>query len=171
MDILRSQTITAVDPRIWGRSTWEFLDTIVATYPHENPSLEHKHSVLSLMDSLLILLPCPTCRNHYKEFRKNHSLIDALQSRSTFISFYYKFQKDVADRNHTTLRFQDENDMWRKIATRLRLASAPRSIGVRRPLPIAGERKKPLPRINTPISSYPPPINTGCAACSGSRRY
>jgi len=119
------KTFTAIDPRLWGKSTWEFLDTIVATYPHEKPSLEHRDAVFTLMDSLAVLLPCPLCREHYKDFRKRNSLSEALNSRDSFIDFYYNFQKEIAERNNTKLRFNNTNDMWKQMAMRLKLVSEP----------------------------------------------
>ena len=121
-DITTLPTISSLNPRYWGKPTWEFLDMIVATYPLENPTEDRKNAVFELMDSLLILLPCPKCRLHYKEFRKHHSLTDALQSRATFIEFYYQFQKDVADNGNHHLPFHNSHDMWKQILSRFKKA-------------------------------------------------
>lgn len=50
----------------WSKTFWDFLYTIVATYP-PNPSPEVRKDTLNLLISLRSVLPCPKCRRHFKE--------------------------------------------------------------------------------------------------------
>ena len=55
-----------MEPKIWGEHAWIFLHTITLNFP-ENPTFEDKHNYKTFFESLKYILPCPTCREHYKE--------------------------------------------------------------------------------------------------------
>lgn len=112
----------SVGPEIWGRSFWEFLDAIVATFPRDNPAIEHRNAVYELMQSLRFLLPCPVCRKHYCDFLQRNPLDHALLSRKTLIEFYFLLKKDVAGRTGKNLAFKNPDDLWQYIVRRLKLA-------------------------------------------------
>ena len=50
----------------WGPSAWKFLHTITFNYP-DNPTLTQKRNVEELFLSLIHLLPCDECSEHYKK--------------------------------------------------------------------------------------------------------
>ena len=50
----------------WGPSAWKFLHTITFNYP-DNPTLSQKRNVEELFLSLMYLLPCDECSEHYKQ--------------------------------------------------------------------------------------------------------
>lgn len=116
-------TVSSIGPDIWGRSFWEFLDAIVATYPRDDPSPEHRKAVLELMQSLQFLLPCPICRKHYSTYLQKNSLEDALQSRYSLLVFYFHLKQEIANRSNKLLPFKTPDELWVTIKRRLKLTT------------------------------------------------
>lgn len=115
-------TFSSLGPEIWGRSFWEFLDAIVVTYPRENCSPEHRNATKQMMLSLVHLLPCPVCRKHYSEFLNRHSLDAALNSRRSFVEFYFLLKKDVSGRTKGGLAAKTPDELWTILIRRMKLA-------------------------------------------------
>jgi len=116
-------TFSSIGPEIWGRSFWEFLDAIIATYPRENPSAEQHAAVRDLLQSLRYVLPCPTCRKHYNDFIQTHPLDQALVSRRSLLDFYFTLKKDIAVRTGKGFAFTSPDDLWWNITRRLKIVS------------------------------------------------
>lgn len=115
-------TFSSIGPEIWGRSYWEFLDAIVATYPKDNCPQDHRNATRQMMQSLVYLLPCPVCRKHYADFLNRHSLDAALNSRRSFVEFYFLLKKDVSGRTKGGFAFRNADELWTNIIRRLKLA-------------------------------------------------
>lgn len=115
-------TIPFIEPEVWGRSFWEFLDAIVATYPRDDPSPEHRNATYDLLTGLATLLPCPTCRGHYAEFIRRHPVDHALVSRRELLQFYFLLKRDVAGRTRKAAP-RSPDDLWSSILRRMRVAS------------------------------------------------
>lgn len=152
-------TFSSVDPKLWGRPFWEFLDCIVATFPKDNPSIEHRNAVYDVLQSLRILLPCPTCRKHYCDFLQRHQPLEqVLLSRRSFIEFYYNLKKDVSERVKKNMIVKNPDDMWKTITRRLRLVKPPAH-------PAANHDTKTLfrtPRVNNVMISKMPKSGCNC---------
>ena len=152
MDLLNIPTIEQIHPSAWGKSTWQFIETIIATYPRDSPSIEHRDHVYHFLDSLGYLLPCADCRNHYKSFIKRHSIGDALTNRITLLHFYYHLRLEVAARSNETLHgLHSIEDVWKNILTRFNLHGMTRNN-----IPMAGR--------NVMMMNFPRPVQ-GCATC------
>ncbi|KAJ1429012.1 hypothetical protein B484DRAFT_449593 [Ochromonadaceae sp. CCMP2298] len=54
-----------VDRAELGRSSWDLLHTIAATYP-DHPSADDRRRVLALIDALTYLYPCPVCARDFQ---------------------------------------------------------------------------------------------------------
>lgn len=66
------------DPKQWGSHFWRTMDSIVDAYPSANPSEQLKNATKSFFESLLELLPCQDCREHYAEWLKTHPLTEEI---------------------------------------------------------------------------------------------
>jgi hypothetical protein len=53
-------------PSTWGPFFWLTIHIIALGYPNE-PTYTDKHAARDFFQSLGHLLPCPTCREHYKQ--------------------------------------------------------------------------------------------------------
>ena len=120
-DIFNIPTPDSIDPRLWGRGAWEFLDMVVVMYPIENPPMEQRDAVIALLENLHHYLPCPVCKQNYQQFLLNHPIGNAVLSRNNLIEFYYALRMDTA--NHTgqqNSRFS-MRDMWTQVLNRFGL--------------------------------------------------
>lgn len=156
-------TFSTIGPEIWGRSFWEFLDTIVVTFPRENPSPEHRQAVYEMMNSLQLLLPCPVCRNHYTLYLQQHPLQNALVSRQSFLNFYFHLKREIASRSNKPFVFKSPDELWIFMLRRLKLTNRinqPLSKPVSRPI-----FRVPRAKVDTTSSSV---TKKGCG-CSKRR--
>jgi hypothetical protein len=68
-----------VDPSLpdtWGAKFWDTLQVIAAGYP-ENPTEEKREQFKIFFDSLVFVLPCEECKQHYSEVLERKPLNDA----------------------------------------------------------------------------------------------
>jgi len=151
-------TFSSIGPEIWGRSFWEFLDAIVATFPKDNPSAEHKKAVYDLMQGLRYLLPCPTCRKHYNEFIQKTPLDNVLVSRRAFVHFYFLLRKDVAMRTNKGFPIKTPDELWQNITRKLRLVKASPKLQVAQKSAV----KFRVPRSLNPRAVIPTTKGCGC---------
>lgn len=78
----------------WGPLLWETINSIVREYPH-NPSAEDRQNFKLFFQSLGDVLPCPSCRDHYKGHLRNMSLDKAVNSREELINFIIDLHNEV----------------------------------------------------------------------------
>ncbi len=70
-----------VPPAVWGPFFWLTMHIVALGYPAE-PTYTDKKAAKDFYESLANLIPCPVCREHYKEHLKNFPLTPNLDSRS-----------------------------------------------------------------------------------------
>ena len=51
-------------PAVWGPFFWHTIHITALGYPND-PSYAHKRAAKEFFESLVHLIPCPTCREHY----------------------------------------------------------------------------------------------------------
>lgn len=78
----------------WGPSMWNFLNTLARVYP-ENPTAEQIEHHKRFLETLRNVLPCPKCRNHYKQNIEKLPIDEALQSREHFIKWVIDLHNNV----------------------------------------------------------------------------
>ncbi len=82
----------------WGNYAWGFIDSIALSYPI-NPSHDTQKEYKLFFDSLKYVLPCPKCRNHYKENLERFPLDEALKSRSNLIKWVIDIHNTINKSN------------------------------------------------------------------------
>jgi len=84
-----------IDPKKWGPSLWKFLHYVSFNYP-DNPSNNDKHVMRNFIYVLGDILPCESCRNHYREnigiLMKSQGI---LNNRESLIKFFYDLHNMV----------------------------------------------------------------------------
>jgi mitochondrial FAD-linked sulfhydryl oxidase len=89
-----------MNPSIWGPSAWLFLHTITIAYP-TCPTNEDKANIKNFFMSLQYILPCPTCKNNYKNHIKELPLTDnILNSREKLIKWLIDLHNLVNKENN-----------------------------------------------------------------------
>lgn len=98
---------TDLKPEIWGPHGWFLFDSICLSYPN-NPTKSDKDQYKNFFYSLPHILPCSTCRNHFKEYIEKYPLNDyILQSKNNLITWILSAHnnvKKINNKNKITLK-------------------------------------------------------------------
>ncbi len=84
----------ALPPSIWGPIFWTTIHIVSLAYP-DNPTPEEKKAAKDFFESLQFVLPCPICRNHYKENLKELPIDAALESREQLVLWAFNIHNAV----------------------------------------------------------------------------
>jgi len=85
-----------VGPAIWGPYFWTTMH-IVSLGVSKQPTAEEQEGIRSFYESLQVVIPCPICREHYKEALK--SIPIQTSSRDAVVEWVY----DIHNVVNTTL--------------------------------------------------------------------
>ena len=80
--------IKSLDPILWGKSGWIFLDSIALTY-----KIEHKENYKQFILQLPYILPCTSCGKNLKD--NMESLDAALESKESFLNWLLKIRNSI----------------------------------------------------------------------------
>jgi hypothetical protein len=87
--------VNNIDPKIWGRPTWDALYYIAFAYS-DNPSQIEKTSMHSFMNLVGKVLPCEKCRFNYTNHIQMHPLTDLqLASRYNLVNWLLSINNEV----------------------------------------------------------------------------
>lgn len=90
--------IQNINPKIWGRKYWNFMESYVKSYP-ANPTESEKHIYFSVLYGILISLPCEKCRNDTQNQLKKFPLdANALTNNQTLNMWYSSIKKSIDDK-------------------------------------------------------------------------
>ena len=102
-----------MEPNIWGPPAWTFLHSVTLNYP-DNPSSEHKTSYKKFFESLGDVLPCPTCKKHYKENIIKHPI--RLDSKDDLTKWLVDLHNKVNEKNDKTIfSYKEFNEKYEKL--------------------------------------------------------
>ena len=88
-----------MDPNVWGPHAWIFLHSITYNYP-DNPSVNDIDNHYNFLTLLKDVLPCNTCRFHYKQNLEKFPLTsDILSSRQNLIKWLFKIHNNINKMN------------------------------------------------------------------------
>ena len=82
------------NPFFWGPGLWRALHAISFTYP-VSPGEKIKEEYANFFHSLVHVLPCPACRQHFKQFISSNP-VDT-RNRDSLIEWVWKAHKNVND--------------------------------------------------------------------------
>ena len=80
----------------WAVPTWDFLHSFAAKI-NEDFYMSNKSGVIELIKNIIIVLPCPTCQQHAKDFFKNIN-VSSVSTKNDLIQLLLKFHNDVQKR-------------------------------------------------------------------------
>lgn len=85
-------------PSVWGPFFWHTIHIIALGYPKE-PTYGEKKAAKEFFESLVFLIPCPICREHYAQHLKENPLTPSLDSREDLFNWtnriHNKINKDL----------------------------------------------------------------------------
>lgn len=86
------------DPREWGPTFWSTMHTVAAFYP-DHPTSEDMSNARNFFLSLVGLLPCHACAQHYAEMLARHPIENALLSKMELVKWCWTLHDEVNQRN------------------------------------------------------------------------
>lgn len=81
-------------PSVWGPFFWHTIHITALGYS-KNPTYTDKKSAKEFYESLSYLIPCPICKDHYKEYLAKHPLTPFLDSRTDLIKWTIMLHNNV----------------------------------------------------------------------------
>jgi hypothetical protein len=84
-------------PEIWGPHFWYMLHTISFAYPIQ-PTEFHKTAYREFYMTIKDVLPCETCRRHYKTYIITYPITPYLDSRAELIKWVIQIHNFVNHR-------------------------------------------------------------------------
>ena len=102
-----------MEPNIWGPPAWTFLHSVTLNYP-DIPSSEHKTNYKKFFESLGDVLPCPTCKKHYKENIIKHPI--RLDSKDDLTKWLVDIHNKVNEKNDKIIfSYKQFNEKYEKL--------------------------------------------------------
>ena len=84
-------------PSAWGPFFWHTIHIVALGYP-TNPSYGHKKAAKDFYESLIFLIPCPICREHYKEHLHNSAISPNLDRRDDLFRWTVELHNKVNEK-------------------------------------------------------------------------
>jgi hypothetical protein len=81
-------------PQIWGPIFWSTLHIASLAYS-DKPSERQKRNMRNFYESMVDVLPCPICRQHYEDNLKELPLDDALNSRMDLVIWVWNMHNKI----------------------------------------------------------------------------
>jgi hypothetical protein len=88
----------SIDPNLWGPFFWHAIHFAVTDYPERDPTEAEKAGFYEFFRSLQWVLPCETCRGHYRAYWETHDLRPALDSQALVIAWALALHNHVNER-------------------------------------------------------------------------
>jgi hypothetical protein len=86
-----------IPPEIWGPMFWATLHITSLAYPEE-PTYTEKRAAKEFFNALPHLLPCPTCREHFKEVMQGIPVETWLDNRKSLTEWVWMAHNQVNKR-------------------------------------------------------------------------
>ena len=81
-------------PSIWGPILWSAMHIVTLGYSTQ-PTEEDKQAAINFFESLVVMIPCPICRAHYKMILDKDSVKNHVSSRSELIFWVFTVHNQV----------------------------------------------------------------------------
>lgn len=100
--------MNSINPSIWGRNAWDFLEHIVFAYPIKPTNID-KQNMKNFFNAIGPILPCEKCRVNYSSHLQKIPLTDtALSSRYNLINWLTQIHNQVNIMNNKpTMTYTD----------------------------------------------------------------
>ena len=83
-----------LSPNIWGPVFWHTIHITALGYPND-PSYTQKRAAKEFYESLAHLIPCPVCREHYKQHLEKMPLSPHLDRRADLFRWTVELHNQV----------------------------------------------------------------------------
>jgi hypothetical protein len=83
-----------IPPEVWGPFFWNTIHITALGYPSK-PSHAHKKAAKEFFESLVMLIPCPICSNHYAEHINKYPISPHLDKRADLFKWTHLLHNEV----------------------------------------------------------------------------
>jgi hypothetical protein len=83
-----------LQPAVWGPFFWHTIHIVALAYPSQ-PSYAHKRAAKEFFESLVHLIPCPICREHYQIHLQKFPLTPHLDRRADIFKWTVALHNEV----------------------------------------------------------------------------
>jgi len=84
-------------PEIWGPMFWSTLHIVSLAYPDE-PTYAEKRAAKEFFNALAHLLPCPVCRDHFRQVLQGLPIDSWLDKKGTLVEWVWMAHNQVNKR-------------------------------------------------------------------------
>ena len=107
------------DPRIWSDSFWGTMHRGAIAYP-EKPTDEDKEKARQFFNGLSVMIPCPSCSMHFKDYFKNTFNDKVLESSEALQRWVFDIHCAINDRLKiaNTIKFEDLRKLYNSFPSR-----------------------------------------------------
>lgn len=178
------------DPKQWGSIYWRMMHTMVEAYPASDPTDALRFSTASFFESMLELLPCEECRQHYERWWTENPIEQALLGQRPLADWLARMKQSMPGAPNTRtivarsngnakprsvreLRLEQQREMYlrhQKIRSSSQPSSTPPAPQLRanaRQIPRQLIAKTSAARSGVGVRGAAP--KTGCKTCSGAK--
>lgn len=107
-----------MDPKVWGPSFWFVLHTVSLNYP-DRPTYVEKRTHHDFYRVVQDILPCVTCRQHYKELSAQYPIGPFLTSKKALVTWVTMIHNQVNKRlGKATLTTEEVTANYTKVYAR-----------------------------------------------------
>ena len=96
-DTLDRESAMHLPPSSWGPFFWHSMHIVALGYPSK-PTYGHKKAAKEYYESLVFLIPCPICREHYSEFLKTMPITPFLDRRDDLFKWTVELHNNVNEK-------------------------------------------------------------------------
>jgi len=105
-------------PEIWGPMFWSTLHIVSLAYPEE-PTYAEKRAAKEFYNALAHLLPCPVCRDHFREVLQGLPIDSWLDKKGSLTEWVWMAHNQVNKRlGKPEISLADFYDRYRAMAER-----------------------------------------------------
>lgn len=83
-----------MSPDVWGPVFWATMHIATLGYP-VNPTPKDQEAAIKFYESLVIMLPCPICREHYGTHLTEMPVKDVVNNRDALINWVFNIHNKV----------------------------------------------------------------------------
>lgn len=107
-----------IPPTVWGPFFWHTMHLSAMGYPKE-PTYSEKRAAKEFFESLQYLIPCPVCKEHYKQHLANNPITPSLDSRKDLFTWTVNVHNAVNKKlNKPEYTEQDAIEFYAKLGER-----------------------------------------------------
>jgi hypothetical protein len=107
-------TTYSLPPNIWGESMWKTFQHICFTYP-ENPNNLERTAIINFFNSMVYLIPCIDCREHFTKLLIKYPINNNNNNRTILLKWLETISNEVNQRLHKPLF--NHQELYNKLNT------------------------------------------------------